>query len=123
MAEVSDQELEAAKTRWQSERAARPIPCDVRFDPTSERIIVDFTNGASFLFPARSLEYLQDATQEQLAEVELLGETGLHWESLDVDYSLEGLMNGIFGSRAFMQRQKQPLPQAAQQSKPSQRRV
>lgn len=106
MVEVSDAQLAAAKQRWESERAGRPIPASVRYDAASERIVVDFTNGASFLFPARAVEGLQRATPAQLAEVELLGETGLHWESLDIDYAIAGLMNGIFGTRAFMEAQR-----------------
>ncbi|PYE28526.1 uncharacterized protein DUF2442 [Rhizobium sp. PP-CC-3A-592] len=78
----------------------------VRFDVPSERVVVDFTNGASFLFPARALEGPQDATTEQLAEVALLGETGLHWESLDADYTISGLMSGIFGTKSFMDAQR-----------------
>ena len=106
MVEVRDTELAAAKRRWDAERSERPIPQSVRFDAVSERIIVDFTNGASFMFPARALEGLEDATPTQLSEVELLGETGLHWESLDLDYTVVGLMNGIFGTRAFMEAQR-----------------
>ncbi|UXT56706.1 DUF2442 domain-containing protein [Agrobacterium fabrum] len=106
MVDVSDTELAAAKERWQKERAGRPIPVSVRFEAASARVIVDFTNGACFMFPARALEGLQDATAKQLAEVELLGETGLHWKNLDVDYTIAGLMNGIFGSRTFMEAQR-----------------
>ena len=106
MVEISDQELAQAKQRWAEERTERPIPNAVRFDHSSERIIVDFTNGASFMFPARAVEGLELATPTQLAEVELLGETGLHWENLDVDYTIIGLMNGIFGSSSFMQAQR-----------------
>lgn len=106
MVEVTDAELMAAKHRWEEERALRPAASSVRFDPASERFIVEFTNGASFMFPARALEGMQDATAQQMAEVELLGETGLHWESLDLDYSIAGLMQGIFGSRAFMNAQR-----------------
>lgn len=106
MIEVSDAELEQAKRRWEAERAERPIPASVRFDEPSERVIVEFTNGAAFLFPARSLEGLEEATVQQLAEVELLGETGLHWESLDADYTIAGLMDGIFGTKAFMEAQR-----------------
>jgi hypothetical protein len=106
MVDISDAELTAAKERWQQERAERPVPASVRLEPASSRVIVDFTNGACFMFPARALEGLQNATAEELAEVELLGETGLHWESLDVDYTISGLMNGIFGSRSFMEAQR-----------------
>jgi hypothetical protein len=28
--------------------------------------------------------------------------SGLHWESLDEDYSIPGLMNGIFGTARWM---------------------
>jgi hypothetical protein len=102
MAEITDEELARAKLNWQAERLERPTPSAVRFDAASERIIVDFVNGASFIFPARSIEGLEDATIDQLADVSLLGETGLHWEALDLDYSIAGLMSGIFGSKAFM---------------------
>ncbi|KQO79422.1 DUF2442 domain-containing protein [Rhizobium sp. Leaf262] len=105
MVEISDQELAQAKKRWGHERAERPVPNAIRFDAPSERVIVDFTNGASFMFPARAVEGLELATTAQLAEVELLGETGLHWESLDVDYTVTGLMSGIFGSKTFMEAQ------------------
>ncbi len=27
---------------------------------------------------------------------------GLHWESLDLDYSVPGLMNGVFGTAKWM---------------------
>lgn len=106
MVDVTDADLARAKRRWEAERAERPVAVSVRFDAASERFVVDFTNGACFIFPARALEGLEDATAAQLAEVELLGETGLHWESLDADYSIAGLMNGIFGTRAFMEAQR-----------------
>ncbi|TCU11197.1 DUF2442 domain-containing protein [Rhizobium sullae] len=106
MVEITDAELTQAKRRWEVERAQRPIPASVRFDSSSERIIVEFTNGAAFMFPARSLQGLEEATAAELAEVELLGETELHWESLDADYTISGLMNGVFGSKAFMEAQR-----------------
>ena len=106
MVEITDAELQSAKARWAEERAGRPIPVGVRFDRETERIVVDFANGATFLVPARALEGLEHATSDELAEVELLGETGLHWETLDADYTIQGLMAGIFGSRAFLEAQR-----------------
>ncbi|EUB98011.1 Protein of unknown function DUF2442 [Rhizobium sp. CF080] len=106
MVEITDAELTRAKRRWETERAQRPVPVSARFDHSSGRIVVEFANGAAFMVPARSLEGLTEAADEQLAEVELLGETGLHWESLDVDYSISGLMSGVFGSRTFMEAQR-----------------
>jgi hypothetical protein len=39
--------------------------------------------------------------------VEVLGQGyGLHWEKLDVDLSIPGLLAGLFGTKAFMDRQR-----------------
>lgn len=106
MGEVTDDELALAKVRWINARIDHPLPVSVHFNPASERISVEFSNGASFVVPARALQGLEIATAEQLAEVEILGETGLHWESLDVDFTIAGLMRGVFGTASFMEAQR-----------------
>ena len=93
----------AATRQGDKERASSPLPSLARFDEASGRIVVEFTNGAAFLVPVRSLQGLEAASDDELAEVELLGETGLHWERLDVDFSIRGLMAGVFGTTKFMQ--------------------
>jgi hypothetical protein len=56
-------------------------------------------------FPARLAQGLESATDDQLAAVEILGDGyGLHWEALDADISIPGLLAGIFGTRAHMAR-------------------
>ena len=41
----------------------------------------------------------------QLAGVESLGAgSGLHWEEIDVDLSVTGLLAGLFGTKSFMTR-------------------
>ena len=63
------------------------------------------TNGCTFAFPPRLAQELEDATDAQLAQVEVLDTgTGLHWEDLDVDFSVAGLISGIFGTAAHMAR-------------------
>lgn len=108
MAETTfeDRDYRQATVKGEAERAGAPVPASVRFDEASARIVVDFTNGASFMVPARSIQGLETASNAQLSEVELLGETGLHWESLDVDYTIAGLMNGVFGTAKFMDAQR-----------------
>ena len=101
-----DRHYREATMKGGAERAHAPIPASARFDEASGRIVVDFTNGAAFMVPARSIQGLEKATVVQLAEVELLGETGLHWESLDVDFTIVGLMSGIFGTAKFMDAQR-----------------
>jgi hypothetical protein len=68
-------------------------------------VVVDLTNGCTFAFPPRFAQGLEQASPDQLADVEILGRGyGLHWESMDVDLSIPGLMAGIFGTKSYMAR-------------------
>jgi len=79
-----------------------PIPRGTYYDPSTGRVVVEFENGSTFTMPARSLEGLIEASEHEIADVELLGETGLHWASLDVDHQIALLISGIFGTPSFM---------------------
>jgi hypothetical protein len=69
-------------------------------------VTVALTNGCTFVFPARALQGLAGASDEDLGEVEVLGSGyGLHWETLDADFTVPGLLMGMFGSRAWMDRE------------------
>ena len=96
-----------AERRGTEMLAAEPRAKSARFDTTSGRFIVELSNGCCFAFPARLAQGLEDAPPETLAEVEILGQGyGLHWETLDVDLSIPGLLAGLFGAKAFMDRQR-----------------
>ena len=99
----SDSQAGAAIERGKAKLAAEPRAIAARYDTASDRVIVDLASGATFAFPPALAEFLQDATPEQLAEVEVQGAGfGLHWETLDVDYTVAGLMNGVFGTARWM---------------------
>lgn len=73
------------------------------YDATRRQVIVELTNGCTFIFPADMGQGLANATNEELAEVQVLGKGfGLHWEKLDADLSIPSLVVGIFGSKAWM---------------------
>jgi hypothetical protein len=100
-------QIAAAEQRGAKALATEPRAMAARFDAVSERIIVDLSNGCSFAFPARLAQGLEEASPDALAEVEILGQGyGLHWETLDVDLSIPGLLAGLFGTKAFMDRQR-----------------
>lgn len=66
-------------------------------------MVVELTNGCSFVFPARSLQGLAGASDAELARIEILGiGYGLHWPALDADFTVPGLLMGVFGTRAWM---------------------
>jgi hypothetical protein len=96
--------------------AQRPGRKSMRFEPRARAaryeaktgcVRVDLTDGCSFAFPARLAQGLEGASNQDLAQVEILGlGFGLHWERLDVDLSVPGLLAGLFGTKAFMDRQR-----------------
>ena len=105
MAELTDIEYEMALERGKAAQDTGPRAASARYDPQADRLIVDLVSGCTFAFPPRLAEGLENATGQQLAEVEVISAGyGLHWETLDVDVTLPGLMAGIFGTRAWMAR-------------------
>lgn len=105
MASITDAQIDAAIERGKREQEGEPRAAAARYDRQLDRIIVDLTNGCTFAFPPRLAQGLEQADPDQLAEVEVLGRGyGLHWEAMDVDLSIPGLMAGIFGTRAYMAR-------------------
>src|SRR5829696_8279473 len=103
MADLTAAEIAAARERGRHYRATQPHAVSARYDARSERIVVELTSGATFAYPPRLVEGLAHASPAHLAEVELLGAgEALHWETLDVDYSVAGLVNGIFGTARWM---------------------
>jgi hypothetical protein len=105
MVDPTDAEIDAATERGRLARLAEPRAASARYDRVNGRVVVDLTNGCSFMFPPRLAQGLEAASDDHLSEVEILGSGyGLHWESLDTDLSVPGLMAGLFGTRAYMAR-------------------
>ncbi|MSP96175.1 MAG: DUF2442 domain-containing protein [Betaproteobacteria bacterium] len=83
--------------------AREPRARAARYDAANGRVVVDLTNGCTFMFPAQLAQGLRGAGAADLAHVEVLpGGEGLHWEKLDADLSVPRLVTGIFGSSAWM---------------------
>lgn len=114
MADLTDAAIDAALERGRAARASEPRAAAARYDRASGRVIVDLENGCTFAFPPRLAQGLEGASDDQLAAVEILGRGySLHWEELDVDLSLPGLMAGIFGTKAWMARRAGQATSAA----------
>jgi hypothetical protein len=95
----------AAERRSQRSLRSELRAHTARYDRRTGRVHVELTNGCTFAFPARNAEGLERANDGELAQVEILGlGLGLHWEHLDVDLSVPGLLAGLFGTKAYMDR-------------------
>jgi hypothetical protein len=105
MADLTDADIDAAVERGRIAQQTEPRAASVRYDSKNSRVVIDLTNGCVFAFPPHLVQGLEQATHEELAAVEVLGAGyGLHWEALDVDLSVPGLLAGLFGTRAYMAR-------------------
>lgn len=105
MAEITDAQIDAALERGALARSSEPRASSARYDRPTGRVTVELTNGAAFAFPAALVRELEAATHDQLAQVEILGVGhGLHWEALDVDLTVPGLLAGVFGTQSHLAR-------------------
>ena len=104
---IEDAVIEAARRRGEQLAHTEPRAIAARYDAASGRVIVDLANGCTFAFPARALQGLGAASEEDLGGVEVQGAGhGLHWEALDADFTVPGLLMGLFGTRAWMAREQ-----------------
>jgi hypothetical protein len=103
----SGQDGRRAARRGARSLRTEPRARAARYDRKTGRVLVDLINGCGFAFPARKAQGLEQASDAELAQVEILGlGVGLHWERLDVDLSVPGLLAGLFGTKTYMDRQR-----------------
>lgn len=73
--------------------AKREAPRAIQVQVEAERIMVQLADGRQVSAPLSWFPRLQAGTPEQQAEWRLIGEgTGIHWETLDEDISVAGLL-------------------------------
>ncbi len=102
-----DPDLKVGRQRGDQLALAEPRAESARYEVASGRVIVDLTNGCTSAFPARALQGLGEASDRDLAQVEVSGfGCGLHWETLDADFTVPGLLMGLFGTRAWIAREQ-----------------
>lgn len=100
-------QIPAAEARAAEADRSEPRARSARYDRRTGRVVVELTNGCGFTFPARYGQGLQDAKPEDLARVSVdAGGAALRWAPLDVDLGVVGLLAGVFGGRAWMERLK-----------------
>lgn len=99
MSEINfEKQIERALKAGEEANRTEARAVAARYDPEQKMIVIDLRNGGPFSFPIAWVFRLRDASDAELAEIEITpsGE-GLHWEKLDEDLSVPGLINGIYG--------------------------
>lgn len=104
-AAVKNLKEQMARARRAAKVAAANEPRveSARYDAESARIVIDLSNGATFMVPVALLEGLAQASTADLSEMRVTpSRAGLHWEKLDADFSVPALLKGIFGTKTWM---------------------
>ena len=71
------------------------IPNAVALEITDEALTVDLSDGRTISVPLAWYPRLLNATPKERGNWELIGKgQGIHWEDLDEDISVEGLLTG-----------------------------
>lgn len=104
--DLTQEDYEAATARGLKFERDNPKATAVHYDAASGRVVIDFANGSTLLVPARSLQDLADASDTDLSSVTLHCDYFLRWPALDVDFTVPGLVAGIFGTAKFMEVQR-----------------
>lgn len=102
-AHVINEQIARATERARQADAVEPRAISANYDTTSERIVVELSNGAIVAIPSALCQGIADASPREISKVRITpAGSGLHWEKLDVDLSLPELIRGVYGTRAWM---------------------
>lgn len=100
---TTDSEIDAAIEQAKKYDLYRPKAVAAAYRANDDVFVIKFTTGVELTIPRCLLQGLEHATPAQLAEVEIVdAQSGLHWESLDVDHYIPAVLGGAFGTRKWM---------------------
>lgn len=98
-----DRQIEEATLRGEEELRTQPLAVAVRYDKRIRRVVVDLNKGTTLSVPVDLLQGVHDASLKDLLRVEIMSPGfDIEWPTLDQQFSIEGLMAGRFGNRAWM---------------------
>lgn len=97
------EEIKKARKAAEIADASEPRADSAYYDSQAGLIVINLKNGATFSFPPTLAQGLATATPEELSKIEVTPSgDGLHWEKLDLDFSIPALLAGVFGTKAWM---------------------
>ncbi|OKH37623.1 hypothetical protein NIES2119_13035 [[Phormidium ambiguum] IAM M-71] len=107
MEDLTDEKIDAqiakAKDAWIQASLVEPRAKSVVYNQSEDKIVITLTNGDYFGLSPKLIEGLGEASPKELENVHLSGGgDSVHWEDLDVDYSIPGLVSGILGTKTWM---------------------
>ena len=87
---------------------SEPCAKSASYDRQTQMVVIQLQGGAVYMFPHHLAQGLAGASPEDLEAVEVTPYgSGLHWESLDVDLQVKSLLQGVYGTKAWMTKLRQ----------------
>ena len=103
-AEFERQNETAVREAREADRI-EPRASSISYDASRGLILVELRSGFAFGFPPERVPGLEGASAQDLGEVRISPSgDGLHWDDLNVDASLTGLMTGALNLREWAPR-------------------
>jgi len=82
---------------------AEPRAAFAAYRSQERALRIELTNGATITLPVKLVSALKGASPKDLRAVEVLGRGGgLHWEGLDLDLSVPGLLSSLFSGPEWL---------------------
>lgn len=74
------------------------------YDRDEDKIVILLADEVEVRLPRKRLQGLENASADEVSQIEIEGPgTGLVWPMIDVAHYVPGLLQGIFGTRKYMQ--------------------
>lgn len=100
---VTRSDVNQAEKRMQTLMKSTPRAVSASYDRRRAKIVIGLDNQVEFSFPPDLAEGLNGARPADLSEIEVTPTgLGLHFPRLDADLYVPALIEGVFGSPAWM---------------------
>ena len=98
-----DSQYALAVAREQLASATEPRALRASYDRATHALVIELRNHVEVRIPCTLIQGLSGAAPEAVGRVKLVAQgADLHWDDLDVQFTVAGLLSGIFGTRAWM---------------------
>ena len=110
--------MQAARTRAQGLKTHVPQATGAVYNPDTGLVCIRLSNGIVIGLPAAQTQGLETASTKDLSAIRISPSGyGIHFPKLDADLYLPALMEGIFGTKAWMAERGRKGGQAATKAK------
>lgn len=115
---ITNRQMQAARTRAQELKTHGPQATGATYNPDTGLVCIRLSNGIVIGLPAAQTQGLEAANAKNLSAIRISPSGyGIHFPKLDVDLYLPALMEGIFGTKAWMAERGRKGGQAATKAK------